>query len=121
MINGSWKLTFLVLGFTVASPTVRTKFFLVACKAAFENKRLLYNEPDKLKRATKNILQLSLQVTGYNISVEWEVLGGKIRWDRIRNDIFRQKNWNSKSVNTEPGQDDSARYCLHIGRRGNQW
>jgi len=49
MINGSWKLTLLVLGFTVACPTLRTKFFLVACKAAFENKRLLYNEPDKLK------------------------------------------------------------------------
>jgi hypothetical protein len=34
----------------------------------------LYNEQDKLKWTTKNILQLSLQVTGYNTSVEWEVL-----------------------------------------------
>jgi len=49
MINRSRKLTLLVLGFTVAAPTLRTKCFLVACKAAFENKRLLYNEPDKLK------------------------------------------------------------------------
>ena len=74
MINGSWKLTRPVLGCAVASPTIRNKFFLVACTAAFENRQLLYNEQDKLKWTTKNILQLSLQVIGYNTSVEWEVL-----------------------------------------------
>jgi hypothetical protein len=49
--NDKWELEVNPLSprFYSSLPTLRTKVFLVACKAAFENKRLLYNEPDKLK------------------------------------------------------------------------